>query len=46
MGSTGVELLLNKIEEKNKSGRSNNIVLEAELIIRKSCGYDQTGYVK
>jgi DNA-binding LacI/PurR family transcriptional regulator len=46
MGSTGVELLLNKIEEKNKSGRSNNIVLEAELIIRKSCGYAQRGYVK
>ena len=46
MGQTGAELLLDKIKNKPKPGISNNIVLEAELIIRKSCGYALKGYVR
>lgn len=46
MGKTGAELLLKKIKNKEKSTSSNNIVLNSELIIRKSCGYSLKGYVK
>lgn len=46
MGQIGTEMLLNKIKDEKKPVSSNNIVLEAELIIRKSCGYSLTGYVK
>ncbi len=46
MGKTGAELLLDKIKNEPKPGISNNIVLEAELIIRKSCGYNLKGYVR
>ncbi len=46
MGQTGAELLLEKIKDKKESKSCNNIVLSSKLIIRKSCGYSQTGYVK
>ena len=45
MGLTGAELLINKIKDQNRSGLSNKIVMEAELIIRNTCGFTQKGYV-
>jgi LacI family transcriptional regulator, galactose operon repressor len=45
MGVMGVEILINKIE-KNRSGMVNKIVLEAELIRRRSCGFHLQGYIR
>lgn len=45
MGMTGAELLIKKIKGQNRSGISNKIVMEAELIIRNTCGFNQKGYV-
>ena len=45
MGMTGAELLINKIKDQNRSGISNKIVMEAELIIRNTCGFRRKGYV-
>lgn len=45
MGTLATEILINKIE--NSTGRKmNKIVLEAELMIRKTCGYHLRGYVR
>lgn len=38
MGSLGAELLINKIENF-QSGEMKQIILESELVIRKTCGY-------
>ncbi|WP_457552968.1 LacI family DNA-binding transcriptional regulator [Desulfobacula sp.] len=46
MGMTGAELLINKIKGQNQFGVSNKIVMEAELIIRNTCGFNLKGYVK
>lgn len=46
MGATGVQLLINKINGENHSGISNKIVMESNLIIRKTCGFNLKGYVK
>jgi len=46
MGMTGAELLINKIKGHNQSGISSKIEMEAELIIRNSCGFNLKGYVK
>jgi LacI family transcriptional regulator len=45
MGITGADLLIKKIKDQNRSGTSNKIVMEAELIIRNTCGFKQKGYV-
>ena len=46
MGMAGAQMLINKIKGQNQSGSSNKIVMEAELIIRNSCGFNLRGYVK
>ncbi len=43
MGARGVNILIDKIE-KELPHMVNKIVLEAELIVRKSCGYHLFGY--
>ncbi len=45
MGIMGVEILLNKIDQTTPH-MVNKIVLEANLIRRKSCGYHLHGYVR
>jgi LacI family transcriptional regulator len=45
MGTLGAKILIEKIE-KNSPGVVNQLILEAGLIIRKSCGYSQRGYVR
>ena len=39
MGLTGAEMLIKKLQHSDRPGVSNNIVMETELVIRKSCGY-------
>ena len=39
MGMTGAELLIRKLRHADRPGISNQIVVETELVIRKSCGY-------
>lgn len=51
MGWTGAEMLINKIKDvKNKqvnhTGISRKIEMEAELIIRTTCGFHLKGYVR
>jgi len=46
MGATGAQLLINKIKGENHSGISSKIVMESDLIIRKTCGFHLKGYVK
>ena len=45
MGTLGVNILIDLIENK-ASQEVKKVVLNPELIIRKSCGYDKTGYVR
>ena len=45
MGVLGVEILVKKIED-DAPPMVNTVVLEAELIKRKSCGYRLRGYVR
>ncbi|SMD11436.1 transcriptional regulator, LacI family [Desulfocicer vacuolatum DSM 3385] len=45
MGSTGTELLVDKIASERQAGVTKNIVLEPELIVRKSCGFGVKGYI-
>lgn len=45
MGMAGAEMLIHKLQHPDRSGISNKIVMEAELVIRKSCGYHLKGYV-
>ena len=46
MGATAVQLLVKKIKGEDDSGISSKIVFESDLIIRKTCGFHQKGYVK
>ena len=46
MGLTGAEMLINKIKNGNRCGISSKIIMEAELIIRNSCGFNLKGYVR
>ena len=46
MGITGAQMLINKIKGQNQSGVSSKIEMEAELIIRNSCGFNLKGYVR
>jgi len=45
MGTMGAKILIEKIE-KTSSGVVSQLILEAGLIIRKSCGHYQRGYVR
>lgn len=46
MGMASAEMLINKLQHSaERSGISNKIVMETELVIRKSCGYYLKGYV-
>jgi LacI family transcriptional regulator len=43
MGSMGLQILIEKIEDREAS-MVNQIILQPELVIRKSCGYSLHGY--
>ena len=45
MGSMGVKILINRIEEKVPK-MVEKVVLDAELIIRKTCGFHISGYMR
>jgi len=45
MGAVAVKLLIERIEEE-KVGPSKEIILEPELIVRKTCGYCLRGYLR
>ena len=45
MGAMGAEILIRKIE-KTSSGVVSQLILEPGLVIRKSCGHYQHGYVR
>ena len=45
MGSMGVKILINRIEEKVPK-MVEKVVLDAELIMRKSCGFHISGYTR
>ena len=45
MGAIGVKILVNRIEERVPH-MVEKIVLDAELIIRKTCGYENSGYIR
>ncbi len=45
MGSLGVKILVDRIEGTTPA-MVNKVVLEAKLVIRKSCGYHLKGYVR
>ncbi len=46
MGMASAQMLINKIKGQNQSGSSSKIVMETELIIRNSCGFNLRGYVR
>ncbi len=39
MGMTAAELLINKLQHLDRPGISNQVVVETDLVIRKSCGF-------
>ena len=45
MGAMGVKILINRIEEKVPH-MVEKIVLDAELVVRKTCGYQDSGYLR
>jgi LacI family transcriptional regulator len=45
MGITGAEILISKIEKKGTE-MVNRVIINSELIIRKTCGYHLKGYVR
>jgi LacI family transcriptional regulator len=45
MGSTGTEILIHRIEGE-KSDMVSQVIINSELVIRKSCGHYLTGYVR
>lgn len=45
MGITGAKTLINKIEMHN-SHMVNQVIMEPEIVIRKSCGFYLRGYVR
>jgi LacI family transcriptional regulator len=46
MGSTGIEMLVDKIAGGRQIDISSKIVLPTKLIVRKTCGFQMKGYVK
>lgn len=45
MGETGTETLINRIEGKSNH-MVNQVIMEPEIIIRKSCGFYLKGYIR
>jgi len=45
IGSIATDILIKKIENKTPS-MVNKVVLDTELVIRKTCGYALTGYIR
>ena len=45
MGTTGAEILIKRIQ-KVESNMVNQIIMNSEICIRKSCGYYLKGYVR
>jgi LacI family transcriptional regulator len=45
MGITGTEILINRIERAG-SDMVNQVIINSELVIRKSCGFSLKGYVR
>lgn len=45
MGMTSAEMLINKLQHPDHKGFSKKIVIETDLVIRKSCGYHPNGYI-
>lgn len=46
MGQKGAALLIGKISDETQDEHCNTIVLKADLVIRKSCGYHLKGYTR
>lgn len=44
MGIASARMLINKLQHSDHPGLSNNIVMETDIVIRKSCGYHINGY--
>lgn len=44
MGARGAKILIERVEGEAISGMVHQIILEARLVIRKSCGYSQHGF--
>ncbi len=45
MGNTATEILINRIERVG-SDMVNQVIINSELVIRKSCGFNLKGYVR
>lgn len=45
MGTTGAETLINKIEGR-ADDMVNQVIMEAKMVIRKTCGFHLKGYVR
>ena len=45
MGAKGAELLLKKLDRSKGKAMGQNITLQPELIVRKSCGHGLKGYI-
>lgn len=45
MGSTGIQMLVDRITKSRHSDISNKTVMPTKLVIRKTCGYHLKGYV-
>lgn len=46
MGSTGIQMLVDKIAGGRHTDSSSKIVMPTRLVVRKSCGYQLKGYVR
>jgi DNA-binding LacI/PurR family transcriptional regulator len=45
MGIAGAEVLINRIQ-RTTSKIVNQVIIDSDLVIRKSCGFSVTGYVR
>jgi DNA-binding LacI/PurR family transcriptional regulator len=45
MGIAGAEVLINRIQ-RTTSKIVNQVIIDSDLVIRKSCGFSLTGYVR
>ena len=46
MGARGAELLMAKLAAPDGATPPQNVVLDAELVVRKTCGFGLGGYVR
>ncbi|MGM0394214.1 MAG: LacI family DNA-binding transcriptional regulator [Thermodesulfobacteriota bacterium] len=44
MGMTCAEILIKKLQDPKRRGLCNNVLIQTELVIRKSCGFYPDGY--